>query len=360
MRLRLSCIESVPMTKLPRLLCAFAVCAVSFTAPLRAFTVQQMKEMESKVKDLVAKNTPAVVSLIGEKTSGAGSGVVVSADGLILTAAHVTHGNDEMIVVFPDGKQLRCKVLGANYDRDVGLAKITTAGTYPFVAVGDSDKLEVTSIVIGLGHPGGYDVRRTPPVRIGRINMKNMGGFLVSDATLIGGDSGGPLFDLDGKVVGIHSSISESLSFNRDAPVNAAKNDWEKLIEGKRWGKPPGPEPGQRGQRNTGKAVLGAVFDPQGAEGAVLKEVQPKSPLEAAGLKAGDVLVRIGGDEMKTSDAVAAKVGKSKPGDKIEIVYRRDGAEKKAQVTLISQAEMLRRMNALPPNPPNKTKPPGQ
>ena len=345
------------MTHFPRSLCALAVFAISFTAPLRAFTVAQMKEMEAKVKDLVAKNTPAVVSLIGEKTSGAGSGVIVSADGLILTAAHVTRGNDEMIVVFPDGKQTRCKVLGANYDRDVSLAKITAAGTYPFVAVGDSDKLEPTTVVIGLGHPGGYDVRRTPPVRIGRISVKNMGGFLVSDCTLIGGDSGGPLFDLDGKVVGIHSSISESLSFNRDAPVNAAKSDWDKLLEGKRWGKLPIEEPGQRGPRNTGKAMLGAVFDP---EGTVLKEVMPKSPLETAGLKAGDVLVRIGGDEMKTGDAVAAKVGQSRPGEKVEVVYRRDGVEKKAQVTLISQAEMFRRMGGQPPNPQRRKKPQGQ
>ena len=349
MRLRLTCIHSLPMTTLPRSLLALAAVAVSLTAPLRAFTVQQMKEMESKVKTLVAKNTPSVVSLLGEKTSGAGSGVIVSADGLILTAAHVTQGNDEMVVVFPDGKEARCKVLGANYERDVSLAKITTAGTYPFSAVGDSDKLEPTTIVIALGHPGGYDVRRTPPVRIGRISSKNMGGFLVSDCTLIGGDSGGPLFDLEGKVVGIHSSISESLSFNRDAPVNAAKTDWEKLLEGKRWGTLPLDEPGRRGQRNTGKAVLGAVFDPRGSEGAVLKEVQPKSPLEAAGLKAGDVLVRIGGDEMKTSDAVAAKVRQSRPGERLEVVYLRDGAEHKAQVTLISQSEMLKRMGSKPP-----------
>ena len=73
--------------------------------------------------------------------------------------------------------------------------------------------------------------------------MKNMGGFLVSDCTLIGGDSGGPLFDLEGKVVGIHSSISESLSFNRDAPVNAAKASWDKMLEGKSWGSIPGDRP---------------------------------------------------------------------------------------------------------------------
>ena len=336
------------MSRLPCLLCALAVLTVSPAAPLRAFTVQQMKEMEAKVKDLVSKNMPAVVSLMGEKTSGAGSGVIVSADGLILTAGHVTWGNEEMVVVFPDGKQTRCKVLGADYDRDVGLAKILTPGNYPFVPMGDSDKLEPTSIVIALGHPGGYNARRTPPVRIGRISMKSMQGFLVSDCTLISGDSGGPLFDLDGRVVGIHSSISESLRFNRDAPVNVAKVSWEKLLAGKRWGKPPVPEPGLRGQRKTGRAVLGAVFAPENGDGAVLKEVRPKSPLEAAGLKTGDVLLRIGGEEVKTGDAVLAKVGTCKPGDILDVVYRRGGVETKVKATLISPAEMRQRMRAEP------------
>ena len=353
------------MNKLPLPLRALALLALAGASPLRAYTVQQMKEMEGKVKEVVSKNMPAVVSLIGEKSAGAGSGVIVAADGLILTAAHVTRGNDEMIVVFPDGKQTRCKVLGSDYDRDVGLAKITTPGTYPFAAIGDSDKLEPTTIVVGLGHPGGYDVRRTPPVRIGRISTRNFGGFLVSDCTLISGDSGGPLFDLDGKVVGIHSSISESLSFNRDAPVNAAKASWDKLLEGKRWGNLPnqGPGPrGDRGQRDTNKAVLGAVLDPQHTDGALLKEVQPKSPLDAAGLKAGDLILRIGGEDVKTGEAVAARIGKSKPGDKLAVTYRRDGAEQTADVTLISQAEMLKRMSAPPagnqPPAPKENKPP--
>lgn len=334
------------MTALLRFLSALLIFASAAAAPLRAFTVQQMKQMETKVKDLVAKSMPAVVSLIGEKTSGAGSGVVVSADGLILTAAHVTRGNEEMIVVFPNGKRAQCKVLGADYERDVGLARIKEPGTYPFVELGDSDNLEATTIVIALGHPGGYDIRRTPPVRIGRISLKNMDGFLVSDCTLISGDSGGPLFDLDGKVVGIHSSISESLSFNRDAPVNAAKAAWDRMLEGKRWGKLPGARPGRPEQTNDTKAVLGAVFDAAEDDLPVLKEVQPKSPLEAAGLRPGDEIVRVGGGEVKSGAAVAAKIGRSKPGDRLDVVYRRDGEEKTAQVTLISQAEMLKRMSS--------------
>ena len=342
------------MTASLRLLCAFVVFTFCIARPAGAFTVSQMKEMEVKVKKVVAANTPAVVALLGEKVPGAGSGVVVSADGLILTAGHVTHGNDTMIVVFPDGKQAKCKVLGADYTRDVGLAKIIGPGKYAFAELGDSDKLDITTIVIALGHPGGYDVRRTPPARIGRISMKNIGGFLVSDCTLVGGDSGGPLFDLDGKVVGIHSSISESLSFNRDAPVNAAKVSWDKMLEGKSWGKVPDerPErPERRGQRSNTRAVLGAVFN-DSSSGAVLKEVQPKSPLDAAGLRAGDVILRLGGEETVTGEAVAAKVGKSKPGDKLDLVYRRGTEEKKTEVALISQAEMLKRMEPAAPRKP--------
>ena len=339
------------MTASLRLLCAFVAFTFCIAQPAHAFTVLQMKEMEVKVKKVVAANTPAVVALLGEKVPGAGSGVVVSADGLILTAGHVTHGNDTMIVVFPDGTHAKCKVLGADYARDVGLAKIIGPGKYAFAELGDSDKLETTSIVIALGHPGGYDVRRTPPARIGRISVKNMGGFLVSDCTLVGGDSGGPLFDLEGKVVGIHSSISESLSFNRDAPVNAARVSWEKMLEGKSWGNVPGEPPERRGQRNNTKAVLGAVFDASGS-GAVLSEVQPKSPLAAAGLRAGDVILRLGGEATATGEEVAVKVGKAKPGDKLELVFRRGTEEKKTEVALISKAEMFKRMEPATPRKP--------
>ena len=341
------------MTATFRILCAlltFTFCAVR---PALAFTVDQMKAMEAMVKKLVAANAPAVVALTGEKVPGAGSGVVVSADGLILTAWHVTHGNDTMTVDFPDGKHAKCKVLGADYTRDVGLAKIIEPGKYPFAELGDSDRLDITTIVISLGHPGGYDVRRTPPARIGRISSKNMDGFLVSDCTLVGGDSGGPMFDLEGKVVGIHSSISESLSFNRDAPVNAAKVSWERMLKGERWGKIPGERPGPFGQRNVaGKAVLGAIFESSETGGAVLREVTPKSPLASAGVKAGDVIVRLGGSDIKTGADVATKIGKSKPGDRLEIVFRREAEEKKAEVTLISEAELLKRTNAAKPAKP--------
>ena len=312
-------------------------------APLgRALTVPEMKEMEAQVKQLVAKDMPAVVSLMGMTKPAAGSGVVVSKDGLILTAAHVTQGNKEMVVIFPDGKERKCKVLGANNARDVSLTKIVEPGEYPFVELGDSEKLEATTMVCALGHPGGYDARRTPPIRLGRISLKNFGGFLVSDCTLIGGDSGGPLFGLDGKLVGIHSSISESLSVNRSAPVNAAKADWERLLSGEKWGKLGGT--GNDLMDSEEKPVMGATLDEASAVGVPLKEVHAKSPAEAAGLKAGDVVVKIGNESVKTPQALIGALGKRKPGETVELTFMRGDTEQKASVSLVSQAEMLKRL----------------
>jgi serine protease Do len=290
----------------------------------------------------VTKNTPAVVSLLGDTKRAAGSGVVVSADGIILTAAHVTQGNSTMTVIFPDKTEKHAKVLGANATRDVGLVKIIEAGPFPFAEIGDSDTLEPTTMVVALGHPGGFDARRTPPVRIGRISMKNLGGFLVSDCTLIGGDSGGPLFALDGKVVGIHSSISEALDFNRSAPVNAAKADWQRLLDGEKWGKL-GGKLGDFLQAGE-KPVIGASLDPKSENGVKLTEVLPQSPAAIAGIRAGDVVVKIGGEETKTAEDLTAKLGRKKPGDSVDLTFRRADAELKATLQLVSQSEMLKRI----------------
>ena len=266
--------------------------------------------MEGKVERLVAANTPAVVSLLGETIPGAGSGTLVSADGLILTAAHVTRGNAHMTVIFPDGHSLKSTVLGANYTADVSLVKLDEAATYPFVELGDSDRLEPTTMVVAMGHPGGFDLRRTPPVRIGRINQKNPSGFLMSDCTLVGGDSGGPLFDIDGRLVGIHSSISESLTFNRHAPVNAAKADWQKLLASQRWGTLPGESRGDR-QR----AMLGAVLDLTSQGGVALKEVAPQSPAALAGLQTGDVIVKFNGRAIQNAEQLKARLRRARPPD---------------------------------------------
>ncbi len=105
-------------------------------------------------------------------------------------------------------------------------------GSWPYAEVGTSKTLTTGDLVVALGHAGGFDPVRTPPVRFGRIITHQSNKFLSTDCTLIGGDSGGPLFDLNGKVIGIHSSIGTDLSSNNHASIEGFHQDWKKLQAG--------------------------------------------------------------------------------------------------------------------------------
>ena len=172
--------------------------------------------------------------LAGPNALGHGSGVIVSEDGIVLTAAHVLgKPNSELIVVFSDGRRVPAIALGADRSRDAGMAKITEKGKYPFCEMGKSGTLKPGDWCLAMGHPGGVQEGRTPPLRLGRILFAGKGtslhDCLASDATIISGDSGGPLFDLDGRVLGIHSSISMMFTQNNHVPIDVYQEVWKDL-----------------------------------------------------------------------------------------------------------------------------------
>jgi serine protease Do len=193
--------------------------------------------LESRIEAVSQQVMPATVALISQKSGSSGSGVITTADGLILTAAHVVQGATELEVVFSDGKQVTGKVLGANFSKDIAMVQITTPGPWPCAEMGDSKSLTAGDWVLALGHSAGFDAARTPPVRFGRVISRGPGYFLTTDCTLIGGDSGGPLFDLDGKIIGINSSIGVSLTNNNHAGIDGFKQDWDRIKGGEAWGK---------------------------------------------------------------------------------------------------------------------------
>jgi S1-C subfamily serine protease len=158
---------------------------------------------------------------------------------LVLTAAHVVSDNEIVNVTFNDGKTVKAKVLGCDYDADVALALITEPGEYPFMELGDTKDLAVGDMVVAMGNPGGFDPKRLAPVRYGRVFHFNHGRQIRSDCTLVGGDSGGPLFDLDGKVIGVHSNVSVDISMNNDVPAEIVRKDWDRMVKGERWGHNP-------------------------------------------------------------------------------------------------------------------------
>ena len=189
-------------------------------------SLADLKSMERHVKALAARVSPAVVAV--EVGNGSGSGVVISADGLVLTAGHVCGGPDRTVrFTFPDGKTARGKTLGRNYESDTGLMRITDRGPWPHAAMGDLAQARVGDWVLALGHPGGFDLRRSLVVRLGRI-IRLEAGALQTDCTISPGDSGGPLLDMHGRVIGIHSAISTSVAENFHVAVTEFYDGWDR------------------------------------------------------------------------------------------------------------------------------------
>jgi serine protease Do len=174
-----------------------------------------------------------------EIKEGFGSGVIVSEDGLILTAAHVSTGvNKKVTVVMEDGTRHEARTLGLVADTDAAMMRITVEGKYPFVQIDRDNSARLGDWVFALGHSGGYDKERGSVVRLGRLGRIANSTF-QSDCILIGGDSGGPLFDLTGKLVGIHSRVGQQLQVNMHVPMSGFLTNWEGLLKGEFIGEGP-------------------------------------------------------------------------------------------------------------------------
>ncbi|MBX9622323.1 MAG: S1C family serine protease [Gemmataceae bacterium] len=295
------------------------------TAPA---SVADLKALQDRVKGVVAKCSSATVGLfIG---AGAGSGVIVSEDGLILTAAHVAgdKAGRDCTIILPDGKQVKGKTLGYDPKLDSGMVKITDPGPddgkWPYLPVGKSAGLKKGQWVVALGHPGGWRKGRAPVARLGQVQRAEKGS-LSTNCTLVGGDSGGPLFDLDGNVIGIHSQIAFQLDNNIHVPADVFKDQWDQLVAGEHVGRP-------------FRAYLGVVFDDEWAEpGARLKEVD-EGPGADAGLLPGDVIVKFDGTAVDSADATRTVLRKTKPGATVEVVVRRGTETLTKTVTLGKRA----------------------
>jgi serine protease Do len=315
-----------------------SVLAAAFLAPASAqavITVGDLKKVESQVQSLVDKTLPCTVCVISASGGGSGSGVTVSADGLVLTAAHVTQAaGEELFVIFPDGRKVKAKSLGANRLRDAGMVQITEPGPYPFVELGKSKDLKSNDWCVSLGHAGGFQPERTPPVRLGRV-LAN-GRFVVTDCTIISGDSGGPLFDVKGHVIGIHSNIGESLSQNRHVPIDVFTEDWERMKKGETWG--------GRQQINPRQLIMGVQLSPQpNDDGVVLAGITPGSPAERAGLETGDIITRINGKKIESPADIVGVVSGKRPGDKIKLKVNRGDETKDFELRLIRAGQLMQR-----------------
>lgn len=300
--------------------------------------LEELKALQDRVQKLVEKCTPCTVGILIEVggMTGAGSGVIVSEDGLVLTAAHVITGEvpgsyesgKVCRIVLPDGKRVKAKTLGVNSKIDSGMVQITDKaptkdGKWPFLPIGKSTELKKDQWLVSLGHPGGPKTGRPPAARLGRVESSTKE-LIRSNCTLVGGDSGGPLFDLDGNVVGIHSRIMLTLSQNIHVPTEQFKNEWNQLVKGEVIGK----------KKEKAIPAVGVTFDDDDKDDAWIKDIVEGGAADKAGLKIGDTITKIDGQPIKSIERYREIIQTKKPGDVVRLTIRRGTEILNLEVTL--------------------------
>lgn len=318
---------SPPPPPLPRDLPVLRAPVVARPMQPAAFTrsvprdVADLLAIQKQVGKLVGDLSKATVGLrIG---NGAGSGVIVSADGYVLSAAHVTGApNRRVNVLLADGRSLRGRTLGLDRGLDASVLKIEAKGPFPFRPLARPKDVRTGDWCLALGHPGGFQRNRPPVVRLGRV-IRTESGFVQTDCTLVGGDSGGPLFDLSGNVIGIHSRIGAPTTWNFHVPIRAYTESWARFLDGVAFGRP------SRGRQ----PVLG-INGVDHARGCTVTAVNPNMPAAKAGVKTGDLIVKIDGKGFEGLDSLFDHVQSKKPGDKLKLSIQRNGKPVEITVTL--------------------------
>jgi S1-C subfamily serine protease len=296
------------------------------------------------VKDVVAKVQPAVVAIgvSGLEGRGAGTGMILTPDGEVLTNRHVVQGATRIRVTLAGENQPRdADLIGTCCDdgsQDIALIKIRDAQNLPVVELGVSDQAQVGDDVVAIGNAlaliGG------PTVTTGIISAKDrslegLDGLIQTDTAINQGNSGGPLVNAAGQVIGVNTAVirggAEGIGFS------IAIDNAKPVIEGIRSGEPQtaGGFLGISSQTLT--PDIAANLDVPVESGAVIVEVVPDSGAEAAGLERGDVIVEIDGREVTAASTVGAIVREKEAGDEVEIVYYRGGERMTATATLSSR-----------------------
>ncbi|MDG4805991.1 trypsin-like peptidase domain-containing protein [Micromonospora sp. WMMD1120] len=291
---------------------------------------------------IAASVQDSVVSITTD--SGEGSGVVLSADGYVLTNNHVvaSAAGDAVRVVFADGKTADAKIIGTDPKTDLAVVKANGVSDLKAATFGDSDAMQVGDQVLALGSPLGLQGSVTSgilsardrtiragegqpqdPTRQGQP-VSSISGLLQTDAPINPGNSGGALVNTRGEVIGVNTAIATSgqstgnIGVGFAIPSNKAKDVAGKL---------------QRGEK-VSHPSLGVGVNPAEGGGALVASVTPGSPAEKAGLQRGDVVTRFGDKPVNDSDDLVGAVQAGKVGDRVEVQFKRNGVEKTVSVTL--------------------------
>jgi len=292
--------------------------------------------------------------LPARKTQSLGSGFIFRKDGYIVTNNHVVSDADNIFVKLPDGSQYKAEVVGLDKDTDIAVLKIDAEDPLSAVEFGDSDSLRVGEWVMAIGNPfpelgldrtvtvGVVSAKGRGNLRFGPENTPQYQNYIQTDASINPGNSGGPLVNIHGEVVGINSAITNptGMKFNIGIgfaiPVNLAKSVIPDLVE----------------KGKVSRGFLGIVFqdmdknsadalDIPSAEGVLVRQVQPGTPADKAGIKMSDVITGFNGHKIVDGEKFRMMVAEAGPGQKVTIDIVREGKKLTKKLTLADREKFL-------------------
>ena len=267
---------------------------------------------------------------------GQGSGFIVSEDGYILTNHHVVHRSDKITVQLADGREFDATLVGTDSHTDVAVIKID-GRNLPVLPLGDSGEIQVGQWVLAVGNPFGLSNTVTAGIvsAQGRssVGITDYENFIQTDAAINPGNSGGPLVNLRGEVIGINTAILSRTGGNMGIgfaiPINMASHVLDQLVE--------------HGAVTRGflgiliqnlSPELAASFGLESADGVLIADVNDGSPADSAGLKSGDIVVRMEGQPVEEVGTFRNKVAQFTPGSKSRLVVLRDGEKKELTIEI--------------------------
>ncbi len=272
---------------------------------------------------------------------GIGSGAIINAEkGYVLTNNHVIKDADKITVQLQDGREFKAKVIGTDEMSDVALIQIEKPKNLTALKIADSDKLRVGDFTVAIGNPFGLGQTVTSGIvsALGRSMGSERGmyeNYIQTDAAVNRGNSGGPLINLNGELIGINTAIISPSGGNAGIafaiPSNMANNLVQQILE---FGEVRRGMLGIKGGELN--ADLAQAFDIEAKKGAFVSEVIPGSAADKAGLKAGDVITAMNGQAVSSFAEMRAKIATSGAGKEIELTYLRDGKSNNTKVILQS------------------------
>ncbi len=272
-----------------------------------------------------------------QRRSGLGSGVIVSADGYILTNNHVVEGADEIEVALNDGRKFSAHVVGTDPDSDVAVLRIKAGSNLPVITFGSAESLQVGDVVLAIGNPFGVGQTVTSGIvsALGRshLGINTFENFIQTDAAINPGNSGGALVDSNGNLIGINTAIYSqsggSMGIGFAIPVSLARNVMEQII---RSGTVTRGWVGVEVQEIT--PDLAESFHLADTKGVLVAGIQRGSPADKAGFKPGDVLLEVNGKAVGDVQAMVALIAALEPGHTGRFKLRRTDRDIDLDVTI--------------------------